>query len=94
LYRSLAPGARVTLRYKTPYRCADERYSGERDLDNPLAAVQMSLIYVAAWTKGQFAGIVMIGAWGAVPVSAIDANIIRKVNARFEWMSRSSIQNQ
>ena len=25
---------------------ADERYSGERDLDNPLAAVQMGLIYV------------------------------------------------
>ncbi len=24
----------------------DKRYSGERDLDNPLAAVQMGLIYV------------------------------------------------
>src|SRR4029077_14407259 len=25
---------------------ADERYSGERDLENPLAAVQMGLVYV------------------------------------------------
>ncbi len=25
---------------------ADERYSGDRDLENPLAAVQMGLIYV------------------------------------------------
>ncbi len=25
---------------------ADERYTGERDLENPLAAVQMGLIYV------------------------------------------------
>jgi catalase-peroxidase len=31
---------------ETKWKEADKRYSGERDLDNPLAAVQMGLIYV------------------------------------------------
>jgi len=31
---------------ETTWKEADKRYSGERDLDNPLAAVQMGLIYV------------------------------------------------
>jgi catalase-peroxidase len=31
---------------ETGWKGADKRYSGERDLDNPLAAVQMGLIYV------------------------------------------------
>ena len=31
---------------ETKWLGADKRYSGERDLDNPLAAVQMGLIYV------------------------------------------------
>jgi catalase-peroxidase len=31
---------------ETMWKEADKRYSGERDLDNPLAAVQMGLIYV------------------------------------------------
>lgn len=32
----------------------------------------------------QFAGMVMMGACGAMPVSAIDENIMRNVNARLE----------
>ena len=31
---------------ETEWEAGDKRYSGERDLDNPLAAVQMGLIYV------------------------------------------------
>jgi hypothetical protein len=42
----------------------------------------------------QFAGMVMIGTCGTEPVSAIEENMRRKVKARFETGSRSSIQNQ
>jgi hypothetical protein len=39
---------------------------------------------VGAKTDFQFTGMVMIGACGATPVSAIDENIIRNVTARLE----------
>ena len=41
-----APDEDVFWGSETKWLEADKRYSGERDLDNPLAAVQMGLIYV------------------------------------------------
>jgi catalase-peroxidase len=40
------PEEDVSWGSETSWKGADKRYSGERDLDNPLAAVQMGLIYV------------------------------------------------
>jgi len=53
----------------------------------------------AAWrglltSKRQCAGIVTIAAWGTTPVSASEENILRNMNTRLEFRSRSSTQNQ
>lgn len=40
------PDENVYWGNETKWLEGDKRYSGERDLDNPLAAVQMGLIYV------------------------------------------------